>query len=171
MDSTTFKHKYMPYHQKMFRIAYHLTGDDSDAQDLVQEAYIKMWNKRNELSVVDNEEAYCITLLRNLCFDFLRNKKYYTIDVNNEVQIVDNCHIVEHYEEKEKLNCIEKIINQLPLQQQQVIRLRHFDEYSSEEIEQIMNLSSVNVRVLLSRARKRIKELFNNQYGDEKTGN
>ena len=52
------------------------------------------------------------------------------------------------------------IISELPEQQRQVVLLRHFEEKSTEEIERETGLSNANIRVLLSRARKTIKELF-----------
>ncbi|BES62020.1 RNA polymerase sigma factor [Dysgonomonas capnocytophagoides] len=161
MDSSTFKEKYIPYHQKMFRVAYRLVEDVCDAEDLVQETYIKMWNKRDDLLLVDNAESYCITMLRNLCLDFIRSRARHPSQSSEDLQIADKVEIVSEIEQKEDMLYVESLLKQLPEQQQQVIKLRHFDDCSSEEIEQIMGLTSVNVRVLLSRARKRIKELYN----------
>ncbi|MDU1905554.1 MAG: RNA polymerase sigma factor [Dysgonomonas sp.] len=163
MNAVRFKEKYIPYHQKMYRVAYRLLEDAQDAEDMVQEAYIKLWNKRNELNYIENEESYCIVLLRNLCLDFLRSKNKNIIESADNVVLADKDVITNDIESRETITQIEVIISQLPEQQQRVIRLRHFDDYSNEEIEQIMGLTNVNVRVLLSRARKKLKELFDNQ--------
>lgn len=161
MNATTFKEKYMPYHQKLYRVAFRLLEDAFDAEDIVQEAYIKLWNKRNELAQVENSEAYCVILLRNLCLDFLRTKKKNLFQSTEDVVISDNLILSDEIEISDEINHIESIINLLPDQQRKVIKMRHFDNYSNEEIEEIMGLSSVNVRVLMSRARKKVKELFN----------
>ncbi|MEN9918610.1 MAG: hypothetical protein RL662_1046 [Bacteroidota bacterium] len=163
MDATTFKNTFMPHHQKMYRTAYRLVEDSSDAKDLVQEAYVKLWSKRNELSHVENMEAYCTVILRNLCLDFLRTKNKYQIQSTEDVIISDNALLTVDLEFEDDINHLNAIIEQLPQQQRDVIRLRHFEEYSNEEIEKLLGLTSVNVRVLLSRARKKIKELFNIQ--------
>lgn len=163
MNTVIFKEKYLPYHQRMYRVAYRLLEDAQDAQDMVQEAYIKLWNKRNELDHIENDESYCIVILRNLCIDFLRSKNKNIIQSIDNTILTDHNIITDDIEHKESINQIEILIAQLPEQQQKVIKLRHFEDYSNEEIEQITGLSSVNVRVLLSRARKKIKELFNNQ--------
>ena len=42
---------------------------------MVQEAYLKLWNKRDELAGVLNTEAYCVTLVKNLCYDALRRSR------------------------------------------------------------------------------------------------
>ena len=111
--------------------------------------------------MVDNAESYCITMLRNLCLDFIRSRARHPSQSSEDLQIADKVEIVSEIEQKEDILYVESLLKQLPEQQQQVIKLRHFDDCSSEEIEQIMGLTSVNVRVLLSRARKRIKELYN----------
>lgn len=163
MNSSAFKEKYIPYHQKMFRVAYRLVEDVCDAEDLVQETYIKMWNKRDDLLLVDNPESYCITMLRNLCLDFIRSKARHPSQSSDDLQIADKIEVISELEQKDEINYVETLLKQLPEQQQQVLKLRHFDDFSSEEIEQIMGLTSVNVRVLLSRARKKIKELYTNK--------
>lgn len=161
MDAITFKEKYIPYHQKLYRVAYRLLEDACDAEDVVQEAYIKLWNKRDELVQVENNEAYCVILLRNLCLDFLRSKKKHQFQSTEDTVISDNLVLVNEIETLDEIKHIETIIDLLPEQQRKVIKLRHFDDYSNEEIEEIMGLTSINVRVLMSRARKKIKELFN----------
>lgn len=166
MDAVTFKEKYIPYHQKLYRVAYRLLEDACDAEDVVQEAYIKLWNKRDELILVDNSEAYCVILLRNLCLDFLRAKKKHLFQSTEDTVISDSFVLSDEIETIDEIKHIETIIDLLPEQQRKIIKLRHFDDYSNEEIEEIMGLTSVNVRVMMSRARKKIKELFNSyNYG------
>lgn len=161
MDAITFKEKYIPYHQKLYRVAYRLLEDACDAEDVVQEAYIKLWNKRDELIRVENSEAYCVILLRNLCLDFLRTKKKHLFQSTEDTVISDQQVLSDEIETIDEIKHIETIIDLLPEQQRKIIKLRHFDDYSNEEIEEIMGLTSVNVRVLMSRARKKIRELFN----------
>jgi len=160
MTAADFKEKYMPYHRKMFRIACRLLEDDKDAEDVVQDAYIKLWNKRDELSHVENTESYCFVLTRNLCLDFLRVKNKYHMQSADDIPVPEEEVLINEIEKMDEISHIEFLMAQLPEQQRKIIRLRHFDNYSNEEIENIMGLSSVNTRVLLSRARKRIKELY-----------
>lgn len=160
MTAAAFKEKYMPYHQKMHRIACRLLEDSSDAEDIVQEAYIKLWNKRDELNHVENTESYCVVLLRNLCLDFLKTKNRHRMQSAEDVTIREEKALIVDIENTDEISYIKTIIDQLPEQQRQIVKLRHFDEYSNEEIEEIMGLTSVNTRVLLSRARKKIKELY-----------
>lgn len=62
MDAAEFKQQFLPYHRKLYRTAFRLTENPQEAEDMVQEAYLKLWNKRDELAGVLNTEAYCVTL-------------------------------------------------------------------------------------------------------------
>lgn len=63
MDAAEFKQQFLPYHRKLYRTAFRLTENPQEAEDMVQEAYLKLWNKRDELAGVLNTEA----LLRHPC--------------------------------------------------------------------------------------------------------
>lgn len=170
MDAITFKKQFIPYHQKLYRIAFRLLEDTQDAEDITQEAYIKLWNKRNELGHVENLESYSVIILRNMCMDFLRSKNRFKLQSQEtlSVELSETVSVVADIEQKQEAQFIEYIIDQLPKQQREVIKLRHFENCTSDEIENILGISSVNVRVLLSRARKKVKELFEKQnlYGN-----
>lgn len=62
MDVESFKRLFLPLHPKLFRIAYALVENKSDAEDILQDAYYKLWSRRNELADVRNPEAFCVTL-------------------------------------------------------------------------------------------------------------
>ncbi|UVP39690.1 sigma-70 family RNA polymerase sigma factor [Bacteroides fragilis] len=76
MDTESFKREFLPYHRKLYCVAYRLLENAADAEDLVQEAYLKLWDKREGLSVISNPEAFSVTLVKNMCFDLLRSGKY-----------------------------------------------------------------------------------------------
>lgn len=75
MDVESFKRLFLPLHPKLFRIAYALVENKADAEDILQDAYYKLWCRRNELADVRNSEAFCVTLVKNLCLDFLRSPR------------------------------------------------------------------------------------------------
>jgi RNA polymerase sigma-70 factor (ECF subfamily) len=96
MDAESFKKQYLPHHQKLYRIAYKLLGNQCDAEDMIQEAYLKLWNKREELAEIRNPESFSVILLKNICFDsFTANfdgsvqfctKKGRTVETNSEAK-------------------------------------------------------------------------------------
>ena len=162
MDSESFKRRFLPLHQRLYRIAFAMTKNANDAEDIVQDAYCKLWDRRDELDSVINAEAFCVTLVKNMCLDFLRSAKRN----RREEDVAEN--LTLHSEEstdngvieQENMNMINSLIDELPESQRQVIRLRGIDECSMEEIELITGLSAVNIRVLLSRARKTIRTKY-----------
>lgn len=161
MDAESFKKDFLPFHRKLYHIAYRLLENEADAEDLVQEAYLKLWDKRKELTAISNPEAFSVTLVKNMCFDMLRSGKYIASKQAVELTCVHSIYSSDSLEICDEAYQVKNIIAQLPKQQQQVVVLRDMKECSYEEIEHITGLSSINIRVLLSRARKRIREQFN----------
>lgn len=149
----------------MFRIAFRLLENSDEAQDVVQEVFVKLWEKRNEMNSISNAESFCVVMVKNQCLDVLRAARNRSVPFesayvdNNESQSFMN-----DFENKEALEIVEGLIEKLPEQQKLIFKLRHNDDCSLEEIEQITGLSAVNVRVILSRVRKTIKEQFNFVY-------
>jgi len=158
MDAESFKKEFLPYHRKLYRVAYRLLENSADAEDIVQEAYLKLWDKREGLTVISNPEAFSVTLVKNMCFDLLRSGKYILSRQTVELSAVQDISQSDNLEVREGARQVKDII---PEQQQRIINMRDIKGCSYEEIEQVTGLNSINVRVLLSRARKKIREEFN----------
>lgn len=160
MDVECFKRQFLPLHPKLFRIACALVGNRADAEDILQEAYYKLWSRRDELSDLRNPEAFCVTLLKHLCLDYLRSPHAgrHDGDLTEAVTLSADSSPDEELEVQEKVQRVRRLIDRLPENQRQVLRLRGIEACSMDEIEQITGLSAVNIRVLLSRARKIIRE-------------
>lgn len=161
MDAEDFKRKFLPLHPKLFRVALALLGNKDNAEDILQETYCKLWEKRTDLAVINNAEAFSVTIVKNLCLDFLRSPR-----ANRNEDNLDTVTLANHYspekeaEEADEINKVRELIERLPENQKQVIKLRGLSDCSMEEIEEITGFSAVNVRTLLSRARKTIKEQY-----------
>lgn len=168
MDVEVFKQRFLPFHPKLYRIAYALLEDKADAEDILQEAYCKLWNKRDELEELQSPEAFSITLVKNLCLDYLRSPRSNRNEaVVEEVITEADSSPEKELEERDDIRHVQRLIERLPENQKQVIRLRGIEDCSFEEIEQITGLSASNIRTLLSRARKFIREKLekSNSYG------
>ncbi|MCI1683675.1 MAG: RNA polymerase sigma factor [Bacteroides sp.] len=169
MDAESFKKAFLPYHRKLYCVACRLLENTSDAEDLVQEAYMKMWEKREGLTVISNPEAFSVTLVKNMCFDLLRTNRYMLSKQAVELTTVQDVSPPDDLEMKDEVWQVKDIVARLPRQQQRVVELRDMKGCSYEEIEHVTGLNASNVRVLLSRARKRIREEFNKRsnYGSQ----
>ncbi|MBP1613733.1 MAG: sigJ [Bacteroidetes bacterium] len=161
MDAETFKREYLPFHRKLYFIAYQLLENEPDAEDLVQEAYLKLWDKRDGLVAINNPEAFSVTLVKNMCFDILRSGKYVLSKQAVELTMLADTTEADNLEVKDEVRQVRQLISCLPEQQQKIITLKDVRGCSYEEIERLTGLSSINIRVLLSRARKKIREQFN----------
>lgn len=160
MDTEAFKKRFLPYNKKLYCIAFRLLGNVADAEDALQDTYVKLWENRDKLEDLLNPEAYCTVLLRNKCLDMLKsaNNKNDSFDLNYDES--DEHTIISKIEEKENMSNLWQIIRKLPEQQRKIIILRHIKGCTFEEIENLTGLSAINVRVSLSRGRKAIREKF-----------
>ncbi len=166
MNQQEFLDLVLPLRQKIFRLSKRLLTSTEEAEDATQEVLIKMWNKNKELEKYNSIEAMMMTITKNYCLDRLKSKQASNLQlVHSNYSNRDN--LEKQTEDKDKLNWVEKIINEFPDSQKMIVQLREIEELEFEEIAQIMKMSETNVRVILSRARKTIREqmIKVNNYG------
>ena len=159
MPASLFKQLLLPLYPRLQRVALRLLGNAEDAEDMVQEVYMKLWSKRDALPDVQDVEAYCVTLTKNMCIDRLRMAEVEKEDVDEVPTMLAATDDVEaQVERRDAVEQVKQIIETLPEHQQQVITLRDMEDCSFEEIAEQTGLTAVNIRMLLSRARKTIRE-------------
>lgn len=159
MNEDTFKQLFLPFHRKLYRIACRILSNNADAEDVIQETYIKLWTKRHEIGHISNAESFSIVVLKNTCLDFLRKTKNDSM-TEYDLNTPSNISLSNEIEQLDQINHIALLMNKLPGQQQLVMQLKHWDGYSDEEIEQITGLKKGNIKMILSRARKMIKDEY-----------
>ena len=161
MPASLFKQLLLPLYPRLQRVALRMLGNVEDAEDMVQEVYMKLWGKREELPDVQNMEAYCVALTKNMCIDRLRLAEVDRVDVGDvPLSLAAADDVASLLERQDAVEQVKLIIETLPEKQQQVITLRDIRDCTFEEIEEQTGLTAVNVRALLSRARKTIRERF-----------
>ncbi len=161
MPASLFKQLLLPLYPRLQRVALRMLGNVEDAEDMVQEVYMKLWGKREELPDVQNMEAYCVALTKNMCIDRLRLAEVDRVDVDDvPLSLAAADDVASQLERQDAVEQVKLIIETLPEKQQQVITLRDIRDCTFEEIEEQTGLTAVNVRALLSRARKTIRERF-----------
>lgn len=158
MNASEFKQRFLPLNARLYKAAYLMLGNEDDAKDVVQDVYLKLWDKRDSLNNIYNDQGYCMRAVRNMCLDRLRTMPPDIEDKPpEELPIISEDDSSSSIERNETARLIKQCIASLPTQQQQVIRLRELGECSMQEIMEATGLSAVNVRVLLSRARKALR--------------
>jgi RNA polymerase sigma factor, sigma-70 family len=163
MTAEEFKKVYFSLHTKLYRVAITILKNAEDAEDIIQEAYCKLWDNREKFAEVKIPEAYCVTLVKHLCMDFLRSPKAALNNYNiDDYDIADDStNAEEEIESKDTLKKVKYIIERLPEKQKRILNLRGFAGCSLEDIEAITGESAVNIRVLLSRARNTVRMKLN----------
>lgn len=159
MTAESFKQVYFSLHPRLYRVAFTILKNMEDAEDIIQDAYCKLWDEREKLADIQKPEAYCVTLVKHLCLDYLRSPKAARNHSNIEdYEFQDDFVTVENdIENREIIKRVQSILSRLPEKQQRILNLRGFADCSFEEIETITGESAANVRVLLSRARNTLK--------------
>ena len=166
MEVEDFKIQVLPLQDKLYSFALRFLGDSEDAKDAVQEVFVKLWKLRDSLDSYRSLVAFAMTVTRNHCLDRIKAKRTIPIEDNKvySSQVV-NATPGDILEKKDLAEIVRKIINELPENQRSVIQLRDIDGFDNQEIGEILKMDANNVRVLLSRARKKVREeLLANYY-------
>ena len=153
-----FRNIWMPYADRFYRAAYYMLGSEQDAEDAVQELYLKLWAARSSLDGIRNPVAYGLSLLKNICIDRIRRReirKHEPLDVGTRVA---DSPPEARLTAKDELEQVLAEIDKLPDRQAQVMRLMVLENLDYKEISERTGLSQVHVRVLVSTARKTLKQ-------------
>ena len=170
MKSSEFKLLVMPYSDRIYRMAFRLMGNREEAEDIVQEVYLKLWGMRAELGNYRSIEALCIRITRNLGLDMLRRRK-----VNQEAMKTERSRAggymdlpSDNLEKEEEARTVHTLIAALPEPQRSLVHLRHLEGKEYEEIAEMVNMNVNAIRVSISRARKQMREILEKQYSSWK---
>jgi len=158
MTAEEFKITLLPLKNKLFRLAIRLLNNREEAEDVVQEVYLKIWKIKNELNQYRSVEALMMTITRNMCLDKLKSKsnKFSTLNENMHAASTDDFMVKS--EQAETVEKVKTLIQTLPEQQKTIMHLRDVEGYDFEEIMKITGYDLNYIRVNLSRARKKIRE-------------
>ena len=156
-----FKHDILPLKNIIFRTALRIILNREEAEDIVQDTLLKLWEKRGELDKVDNLEAFALTMARNLAID--RKEKMDNQHVSFDDEEHDRLDEGQRgadgsLEHRETTGFIAAIIDSLPEKQRTILQLRDIEGKSYKEIATVLSISESDVKVTLFRARNEMKE-------------
>lgn len=149
---------WLPLSDRFYRVAYHILESQEDAEDAVQELYLKLMRTPDRFSEIQDPAAFGITILRNICIDIIRRRKKRRSEELNEYMIADDSSPDKAAAEKDKLRLLIHEIDRLPQKQSIVLKMKTIEGLEYDEISQRTGLSKVNIRVLVSIARKTLKK-------------
>ena len=162
MKQIDFKQDLLPLKDKIYRMGLRITLNAQEAEDLTQDTLIKAWNQREQLAKVNNIEAFCITICRNMALDRVARCEHATLSVEAEQpETIDSALAPdEKLEQNDRLQRIHQLFNALPEKWRTALQLRDIEGLSYAEAAQCMNITEDAFKVTLHRARKAIKTQY-----------
>ena len=158
MKKISFRDDVLPLKDKLFRLALRITLDTAEAEDIVQETLIRVWQSRAKWQEISSIEAYCQTICRRLALDMVGKAGHGNVLLDEDSQQ----HLIvttpeEQFDNRERLSLVKKQMDSLPEVQRTIMELRDIEGKSYQEIAIITDLTEVQVKVYLHRARMKIK--------------
>ncbi|AWM12831.1 RNA polymerase subunit sigma-70 [Flavobacterium sediminis] len=147
-----------PFKDKLFRLAKRMLVSREEAEDATQEVLLKLWNRNDHLKGYNSVEALAMTMTKNYCLDQLKSKRSGNLQLVHSNYKDGKPDVEQQLEDRDALNWVERIINELPEQQRLIVQMRDIEELEFNEIASVLDMNETAVRVALSRARKTIRE-------------
>ena len=158
MTAEDFKRQILPFKDKLYRFSFRILDNIAEAEDVVQEVMIKIWNDRANLGRINNLEAWCMRLTKNLSIDKKRSKNFQLKAIPDNYDIAQTSAGPQKLAELgDAMESIGKLIKQLPESQQMTIQLRDIEGLSYKEIAEILEMDINRVKVNIHRARTFIR--------------
>jgi RNA polymerase sigma factor (sigma-70 family) len=159
MNPTEFKNAIMPLQDKLYRLALRLLSSREEAEDLLQDALLKLWQQGARLKEVESLEAWSVRLTKNLCIDRIRSRGQHHAEWTPEFDRADDSPIADRsLESKEAMGQVYQCLQNLPLAQRQVVQLRDVEGMSYQEICDSLEMPMPQVKTNLFRGRQSLKE-------------
>lgn len=162
MKKVSFRNDVLPLKNELFRLALRITLNRVEAEDIVQDTLIKVWDRRFEWESIDSIEAYSLTVCRNLSLDRLR-KKENSNDSLEDVNIAEpiaSSNPQDRMIQEDRVSLVRQIIDSLPEKQRSCMQLRDFEGKSYKEIAQVLDITEEQVKVNIFRARQMVKQKY-----------
>lgn len=154
MTQAQFEQYFFPLVPLLMRTARRMLGHHrEDAEDIVQEVVIKIWEERERIFCMKNPEAYCQKMVVNACMKLLKSTHNYA-GLGSELHMMAMTHSESKIVDGEHL--LVELIRRLPPKAARILMLRIFEEREISDIAEIMHETEINVRQILSRSRRKI---------------
>lgn len=160
-DESAFNRLAVKYQEKIYWYARRMTGNHLDADEIVQEVLIVLYNKLNTFEFKSSLYTWIYTITNTRSINYLKKRKlksFFSLDEISNKNFSNN-DIIDNIESKQKLAMIEKALQKLPIKQREVFIMRNFDELSYEEISEITNKSVGTLKANYFHALNKIKDL------------
>ena len=167
-DSHAFRHLVERHQGFVYRLAYRFTGTVDDAEDITQEAFIRLWKNLSRYRAEVKLTTWLYKIVTNLCLDFLKSRHKratkHMVDVNDQWQIASTFTTDQSMINQELRVAVEKLTADLSPKQKAVFILRDMEEVEMSEIALILSMDPGQVKSNLYYARKKVSEMITDYY-------
>ena len=161
MQEISFRNDILPLKDKLFRLALRITLDRAEAEDVVQDTMIRVWNKRDEWQQFESVEASCLIVAKNLAIDRSQKKDAQNVELTPEMaEEADTSGPYDRLVNNERMKIIHRLIDELPEKQRLIMQLRDIEGESYKDIAKVLQLTEEQVKVNLFRARQKVKQRY-----------
>ena len=160
-NPTQFSRLFDEYHGLVFRTAYRMTGNAADAEDVLQNIFLRLVRRDSSLSLV-NEESYFRRAAVNASLDVLRARQ---TNADVSLDAVPAGHAGPPSELQE---CLRRSFGKLSPRSAEIFALRYFQDFTNQQIAQMLDMSQVLVAVTLHRTRRQLQKEINSYFGGKR---
>lgn len=152
------------YEKEIITYCYYIIRDKEEAKDLAQEAFLKAFLNLKSLRNEEDFKYWLLRIARNGCFKKMLRTKIEKKLIEKEEEKTTS--IIDELIEDDRKNKIMNALNKLNAKDKEIIILRDIQDFSYDEISKILKISMSSVKVRLFRARKNLKKLIEDEYGE-----
>ena len=163
MKTVSFQSDVLPLKNELFRMALRITQNRVEAEDVVQETMIKVWNRREQWEQLESIEAFCLTICRNLSLDKLRRMDNQVQSLGDDIDPTDQSHASNPEQvaiQHDRAQLVRQLINELPERLRTCMQLRDIEGKSYRDIATILDITEQQVKVNSFRARQAVRERY-----------
>lgn len=161
-DESAFNRLVVKYQERIYWHARRMTGNHLDADEILQEVLIVLYNKLKTFEFKSGVYTWIYTITNTRSINFLKRRKVRSFLSLSEISNTedDSKNIIANLEQRQKLELIEKALQKLPVKQREVFIMRNYDEMTYEEIAQITGKSTGTLKANYFHALNKVKELI-----------
>lgn len=142
----------------MFRLACSILGRSDEAQDMMQDVAERILRRQESLEDVRNIDSFLAKALRNACIDRIRRRK----ETTPKIPDIPDEKNPDRWNDRQ---IVHKALSKLPERQRLAVHLKDIEGYSNKELADILETDETNVRTILSRGRKALREIIEKEIG------
>ncbi|WP_345249336.1 RNA polymerase sigma-70 factor [Nibrella saemangeumensis] len=157
-DQAAFADLYITYRTPALRFCISLLKDEEEAENMVHEVFLKIWDRRHQINPELNFHSYLFTCLRNMVFDHLKKMEKDQLLRERYWQRMQNIREEEGEEEERRMELLEDAVNSLSTKRKLVLKLNVEQGKSYQEIAELLRISKNTVKNQLVKARQLLRE-------------